>query len=115
MQFSGLPWHHSLSDTGTAVNWPVSFYLAGNGKMKNRQYLFKFSNFCISLHVFRRKIIVFCPSMMILIIIAAIFSQIIEKKLGCGWGELPSVCDHLDVISNVLGALRKIQQTLKII
>ena len=37
------------------------------------------------------------------------FSQIIEKKLGCGWGERPSVCDHLDVkemsVSNILGAL----------
>ena len=39
------------------------------------------------------------------------FSQIIEK-LGCGWGERPSVCDHLDVTSNVLGALRTIQRTL---
>ena len=33
------------------------------------------------------------------------------KKLGCGWGERPSVCDHLDVISNVLEALRTIQRT----
>ena len=36
------------------------------------------------------------------------FSQIIEK-IGCGWGERPSVCDHLDVkemsVSNILGAL----------
>ena len=33
----------------------------------------------------------------------------ILKKLGCGWGERPSVCDHLDVkemsVSNILGTL----------
>ena len=38
------------------------------------------------------------------------FSQIIEK-IGCGWGERLSVCNHLDVVSYVLGALRRIQQT----
>ena len=46
------------------------------------------------------------------------FSQVIDKKLGCGWGEWPSVCDHLDmldVISNVLGALRTLQLTLNFI
>ena len=36
------------------------------------------------------------------------FSQIIEK-LGCGWGEQPSVFYHLDVkemsVSNISGAL----------
>ena len=35
------------------------------------------------------------------------FSQIIEK-IGCGWGERPSDCDHLDAkemsVSNILGA-----------
>ena len=76
--------------------------------MKNGPYLFKFSDFFPSLRLFRRDNIVFCPATIILIIISPIF-QIIEKKLGCGWGEQPSVCDHLDVkemrVSNILGAL----------
>ena len=37
------------------------------------------------------------------------FSQIIAKQTRVGWGERPSVCDHLDVkemsVSNILGAL----------
>ena len=78
--------------------------------MKNRPYLFKYADFFISLRLVQREIIVFCPSKMILIIIAAIFHNVL-KKLGRGWGELPSVCDHLDVISYVLGASRTIQQT----
>ena len=44
-------------------------------------------------------------------IIAAIFHKLL-KKTQCGWGERSSVCDHLDMISNVLRALRTIQQTL---
>ena len=79
--------------------------------MKNGPCLFKFTNFSISLRLFQRKIIVFCDPKMILIIIAVIFHKLL-KKLGCGWGELPSVCDHLAVILYVLGALRTIQQTL---
>ena len=39
---------------------------------------------------------------------APIFYKLL-KKLGCGWGERASVCDHLDVkemsFSNILGAL----------
>ena len=68
--------------------------------MKIGPYLFKFTDFCISLRFFRRENIVFCPAAIILIIL---------KKIGCGWGERPSVCDHLDVkemsVSNILGAL----------
>ena len=41
------------------------------------------------------------------------FSQNIQK-IGCGWGEQPSVCDHLDVkdmsVSNILGALTTIER-----
>ena len=40
---------------------------------------------------------------------APIFHKILKKKIGCGWGERPSVCDHLDVkemsVFNILGAL----------
>ena len=79
--------------------------------MKNWPFLFKFSDFFISLRLFQRKLIVFYPSMMILIIIAAIFHKLL-KKIGCGWEERSSVCDHLDVISYVLRALRTIQWTL---
>ena len=83
--------------------------------MKNMPYIFKFFNFT-SLHLFQRKIIVFYPSMMVLIEIAAVFHKLLKKNpLGCGWGdrgERPLVCDHLDLISNVLGALRTIQRAL---
>ena len=76
--------------------------------MKIVPYLFKFTEFCISLRLFRRENIVFCPATIILIIIAPIFHKIL-KKIGCGWGERPSVSDHLDVkemsVSNILGAL----------
>ena len=76
--------------------------------MKNGPYLFKFSDFFNSLRLFRKENIVYCPAMIILIIIAPIFHKLL-KKLGCGWGERPSVCDHLDVkemsVSNILGAL----------
>ena len=57
---------------------------------------------------FERENIVFCPTTIILIIIAPIFHKLL-KKIGCGWGERPSVSDHLDVkemsVSNILGAL----------
>ena len=76
--------------------------------MKNGPYLFKFTYFFISLRFFRRENIVFCPAMISLIIIAPIFHKFL-KKIGCGRGERPSVCDHLDVkemsVSNILGAL----------
>ena len=76
--------------------------------MKNGPYLFKFSDFFYSLRLFRKEIIVYCPATIILIIIALIFHKLL-KKLGCGWGERPSVRDHLDVkemsVSNILGAL----------
>ena len=42
------------------------------------------------------------------------YSQIIEK-LGCGWGERQSVCDHLDVISNVLGALTTVEHSMPLV
>ena len=76
--------------------------------MKNGLYLFKFTNFFISLRLFGRENIVFCPATIILIIIALIFHKLL-KKIGCWWGERPSVCDHLDVkemsVTNILGAL----------
>ena len=59
-------------------------------------YLFKFTDFFISLRLFRRENIFFCPATIILIIIAPIFHKLF-KKIGHGWGERPSVCDHLDV------------------
>ena len=85
------------------------FNITGNGKMmKNGPYLFKFTDFFISLRLFRRENIVFCPATIIFIIIAPIFDKLL-KKIGCGWGERPSVCDHLDLkemsVSNILGAL----------
>ena len=87
----------------------MNFNIKGNGKMlKNGPYLFKFTDFFISLRLFRRENIVFCPATIILIIIAPIFHKLL-KKIGCGWGERPSVCDHLDVkemsVPNILGAL----------
>ena len=76
--------------------------------MKNGPYLFKFTDFFISLRLIRRENIVFCPVTIILIIIAPIFHKLL-KKIGCGLGERPSVCDHLDVkemsVSNILGVL----------
>ena len=76
--------------------------------MKNGQCLFKFTDFFTSLLLFRMENIVFCPATIILIIIAPIFHKLL-KKIGCGWGERPSVCDHLDVkemsVTNILGAL----------
>ena len=76
--------------------------------MKNGPYLFRFSDFFTSTRLFRKDNIVFCPATIILIIIAPIFHKLL-KKLGCGCGEQPSVCDHLDVKemtdSNILGAL----------
>ena len=76
--------------------------------MKNGPYLFKFTDFFISLHLFQRENIVFCPATIVLIIIAPIFHKLL-KKIGCRWGERTSVCDHLDVkemsVSNILGAL----------
>ena len=74
--------------------------------MKNGPYLFKFFDFFTSLRRFLRENIVFCPTTIILIIIAPIFHNLLKKNLGCGWGERPSVCDYLDVKEmNVLGAL----------
>ena len=87
----------------------VNFNITGNGKMmKKGPYLFEFTDFFISLRLFRRENIVLCPATIILIIIAPIFHKLL-KKIGCGWGERPSDCDHLDVkemsVSNILGAL----------
>ena len=71
-------------------------------------YLFKFTDFFISLRLFRRESIFFCPATIIFIIKVPIFHKLL-KKIGCGWGERPSVCDHLDVkemsVTNILGAL----------
>ena len=76
--------------------------------MKNGPYLFKFTDFFINLRLFCREDIVFCPATISLIIIAPIFHNFL-KKIGCGWGEQPSVCDHLNLkemsVSNILGAL----------
>ena len=33
----------------------------------------------------------------------------------CGWGERLSVCDHLDVISNVLGALTTVEHSVPLV
>ena len=92
----------------TEVNWMMNFDITSNRKMmKNGLHIFKFSDFLTSLHLIRRKNIFFCPTTNNLIII----SQIIEK-LGCGWGERLSVCNHLDVIANVLRALITAEPTL---
>ena len=64
-----------------AVMWTVNFNITGNGKMmKNGPYLFKFTDFFISLCLFRRESIVFCPATIILIIIALIFHKLLKKK-----------------------------------
>ena len=56
--------------------WTVNFNITGNGKMmKNGPYLFKFTDFFISLRLFRRENIVFGPATIILIIIAPIFTN----------------------------------------
>ena len=57
--------------------------------MKNGTYLFKFSDFFTSLCLFWRENIVFCPTRIILIVIAPIFHKFSKKKLGVG-GEWPS-------------------------
>ena len=76
-----------LKIAGTDQNsfGPVPLSDLGNGKMmKNGPYLFKFSDFFISLRLLQKKFIVFCPSMMILIIIAAaIFHELL--KITQGW------------------------------
>ena len=88
------------------------FNITGNGKMiKNGPHLFKFSDFFNSMRLIRRENIVFCPTTIHLIIVSPIFHKLL-KKLGCGWVERQSVCDHLDVISNVLGALTTVDRTL---
>ena len=93
----------------TAVMWTVNFNITDNGKMmKNWPYLINFTDFFIRLRLFRKENIVFCSATIILIIISPIFHKLL-RKIGCGWGERPSVCDHLDVkemsVSNILGAL----------
>ena len=65
--------------------------------------------FFTRLRLFQRENIVFFPRHDYLDYNSTDFSQIIEKKLGYGWGEQPLVCDPLDVkemsVSNILGAL----------
>ena len=64
--------------------WTVNFNITGNGKMiKSGPYLFKFTDFFISLRLFRRENIVFCPATIVLIIIAPIFHKLL-KKSGVG-------------------------------
>ena len=87
----------------------MNFNITGNGKMMNYgPYLFKFSDIFTSTCLFWKENIVFFPATIILILIAPIFHKLL-KKLRCGRGERPSVCDHLDVkemsVSNILGAL----------
>ena len=68
--------------------WTVNFNTTtGNGKMmKIGQYLFKFTDFFISLRLFRKENIVFCPAAIILIIIAPIFHKLLKKnRVWVGW------------------------------
>ena len=81
--------------------------------MRNVLHSFKFSDFFTSLCLIRRKNIVFCPTTINNYNFTD-YSQIIEK-LGCGWGERLSVCDHLDVISNVLGALTTVEHSMPLV
>ena len=61
--------------------WTVNFNITGNGKMmKNGPYLFKFTDFFISLRLFRRENIVFCPVTIILIIIEPIFQKLLRQS-----------------------------------
>ena len=91
------------------MNWAVNFYITGNGKMmKNGPYF-------IQIHRFLHQSALILKENHCLLSLKddfSDFSQSIEKKLGCGWCELPPVCDHLDVMSYVLRALRTIQRTL---
>ena len=82
--------------------------------MKNRSHLFKFSDFFHqSGHISKEKHCLFSRHDYF-DYNSTDFSQIIGEKLGCGWGERPLVCDHLDVkeirVSNVLGALITIEK-----
>ena len=78
-------------------------------------YLFKLSDFFISLRLFQKKNHCLLSLYDDIDCNNSDFSQIIEKKLGCGLGEWPSACDQLDVISDVLGSLRTIQIYTKIL
>ena len=66
----------------TAVMWTVNFNITGNRKMmKNGLYLFKFTDFFISLRLFRWENIVFYFDYN-----STDFSQIIEKnRVWVGW------------------------------
>ena len=44
---------------------------------------------------------------------ACVGSFLVIEKLG--WGERLSVCDHLDVISNVLGALTTVEHSMPLV
>ena len=86
----------------------MNFNIMGNGKMmKNGPYLIKFSDFFTSTRLFQKENI-FLSCHDYFDYNSTDFSQIIEK-LGCGWGEQPSVFYHLDVkemsVSNISGAL----------
>ena len=78
---------------------------SGNRENDEKWAIFiQFLLFLNSLRLFRRENIVFCQTTIILIIIAQIFHKLL-KKLGCGWGERLSVCDHFDIkeisVSNI--------------
>ena len=79
--------------------------------MKNGPYLIKFADFFTGTRLFRKGKLCLLSHHDNFEYNSIDFSQIIEKKLGCGWGERPSVCDHLDVkemsVSNILGALTR--------
>ena len=89
--------------------WTVNFNITGNGKMmKNGPYLFKFTDFFISLRLFRRENIVFCPATINLIIIAPIFHKLLKKnRVWVGWTAigLRSFRREKMSVSNIFGAL----------
>ena len=87
----------------------MNFNITGNGKMmKNGPYLIKFSDFFHQYTLISKGKHRLLSCHDYFDYNSTDFSQIIEK-LGCGWGEQPSVFYHLDVkemsVSNISGAL----------
>ena len=71
----------------TAVVWTVNFNITGNEKMmKNGPYLIKFADFFTGTCLFRKENFVFCPTTIILNIIASIFHKLLKKtRVWVGW------------------------------
>ena len=116
-QFSGPPSRHSLSDTGKQM---YCGELGGEiwhyGSQKNDE---KRCVFIQILRFFHQSGLISKENHCLLSLhddfdyySSDFFFKLLKKKIWCGWGERPSVCDPFDVISNVLGALRTIQRDL---